>query len=131
MTRFVIALVLLLVIGLPGCASAPARPDSPAAIVGSDFQAAASEALQAYADYKAGNHDITWALQKMFNAYSLYAKTSPDVKALIKAWAGNSGDSQALADKLARIFGASTSPPEVKMAALAQITQSVAQNKGP
>ena len=104
---------------------------SPIGIVGTDFQKAAAEALQAYADYKAGNGNMTWALSKMFNAYSLYAKTAPDVKALVAAWTGNAGDSRALMDRLARIFAASSAPPEVKMAALAEVAQSVAANKGP
>lgn len=114
---------------LPGCAQGPVYPHSPASIVGDDFQVAAHDALAAYAEYKAGNANITWALQKMFNAYSLYAQTAPDVKALIKAWTGNAGDSQALADRLARIFGSSPAPPETKMQALAQAAQNIATAK--
>ena len=83
-----------------GCAEGPVRPASPVAVVGTDFQRAASQALQAYADYKAGNVSLTWALQEMFSAYPLSAKSGADVKALVKAWTGNTGDSQALADKL-------------------------------
>lgn len=114
-----------------GCATGPVYSASPLAAVGSDFQANAADALQAYAEYKAGNVSMTWALMKMFNAYSLSAKTSTDVQALIKAWIGGTGDGKTLADRLARIFNASTAPPETKMKALAQVTQTVAANKGP
>lgn len=125
-------LLLTSVLGLltSGCTSGPVYSSSPLAAVGADFTADASAALQAYADYRAGNESLTWALQQMFNAYALSAQTSSDVKALVAAWAGRSGDGQALADRLARIFGGSTAPPETKMAALANVAQSVAQNKG-
>lgn len=131
--RFTFALPALIAATLlcSSCANGPIYPNSPVAIVGSDFQQAAADALQAYADYKAGNVSLTWALMKMFNAYSLSAKSWADVKALIKAWTGNAGDSQILADRLARIFHDSTAPPEAKMAALAVIAQNVALEKGP
>jgi hypothetical protein len=125
----IVALLLIPALFFAGCAQGPVMPGSPVAIVGGDFQEAAAEALQAYADYKAGNGNLVWAMQKMFNAYSLYGATSTDVKALIKAWAGSGTDGQTLADKLARIFGDSPHPPDVKMAALAEITQAVASNK--
>ncbi len=102
-----------------GCAGGPIYPQSPAAVVGSDFQVAAHDALAAWADYKAGNVDLAWALQKMFSAYTDLATAPADVKALVKAWTGNTGDSQALADRLARIFESSSAPPAAKMAALA------------
>jgi hypothetical protein len=124
--RWTFFLILVFCLLTAGCATGPVYPSSPVAVVGSDFQKAAAEALQAYADYKSGNVDLTWALTKMFSAYSEYAQDSSDVKALIAAWTGNAGDSQELADRLARIFGASTAPPETKMAALAQIAQNVA-----
>jgi hypothetical protein len=111
---------------LPSCVEGPVYPKSPVAVVGDDFHKAAAEALQAYAEYKAGNANITWALVKMFNAYSLYTKSAPDVKALITAWTGNAGDSQELADRLVRIFGSSSAPPETKMAALALIASDTA-----
>jgi hypothetical protein len=65
----------------------------------------------------------------MFNAYALSAQTSTDVKALIAQWTGNTGDSKALMDRLARIFNASTAPPETKMAALATVAQHVAASQ--
>jgi hypothetical protein len=48
----------------PGCANGPVYPNSPLAVVGSDFTADAAAALQAYADYKAGNVSLTWALHE-------------------------------------------------------------------
>jgi sulfur relay (sulfurtransferase) DsrC/TusE family protein len=120
---------LAVALSVGGCAQGPVYPVSPVAVVGDDFQVAAHDALAAYAEYKAGNVNITWALQKMFNAYSLYAKSAPDVKALINAWTGNAGDSQELADRLARIFGSSPAPPETKMKALAQAAQNIATAK--
>jgi hypothetical protein len=80
---------------------------SPAAVVGTDFTQDAASALQAFAQYKADGANLTWALQQAFHAYQDIASTSGDVKALIQAWTGKSGESQKLADRLARVFGSS------------------------
>jgi hypothetical protein len=127
---FSLLLAASVALALQSCATGPVHPNSPLAVVGSDFTADAAAALQAYADYKAGNVSLTWALTKMFNAYALSTQTSTDVQSLIKAWTGGTGDSRALADRLARIFNASTAPPQTKMAALAVVAQNVAQDKG-
>lgn len=126
----VAAVVLPSLLFTTSCTQGPVYPGSPTAKVGADFQAAATQAIAAYAEYKKGNVDITWALSKMFDAYSLYQTGATDVKQLIASWTGKTGDSQALADRLARIFGGSPLPPGVKMQALAEISRSVAAVKG-
>ena len=124
------ALILLpsSLILLPSCANGPAS-GSPAAQVGTDFQAAVTAAISDYATYKSGNVDLTWALGRGAWAYQFFTSTSADVKSLVKAWTGNTGDSQKLADRLARIFAGSSATPEAKTAAIAAAAQSVAALK--
>lgn len=125
------AAIVLAFSQLFGCANGPVYPNSPIAVVGSDFTADAAAAIRAYADYKGGNVNMTWALQQAFNAYALSAKTAADVKALVNAWAGGNVDAQKLADRLAHIFNASSAPPEQKIAAFAVVAQHVASDKSP
>jgi hypothetical protein len=130
-------LVGALCLGLTSCGSTSAKvaeniaahsAASPIAAVGQDFAKEAAAAMQAYADYKAGNVSLTWALQTMFNAYADATTATSDVHALIKAWTGNSGDAQTLRDRIDRIFASSTAPPDVKMQALAQIAANTASS---
>jgi flagellar motility protein MotE (MotC chaperone) len=123
------ALVPSLAILFSGCATAPLSTPAPAAAVASDVKAAAAQALEAYADYKAGNVNLLWSLSKGATAYQTLVKDASDIKALVQAWTGNTGDSQKLAARLARIFG--TTPPANAAAAIAEISTAVAANSGP
>jgi sulfur relay (sulfurtransferase) DsrC/TusE family protein len=125
-------LILTSAFFLGSCAQFPnANTTSPAANVASDVQRAATEAIADYADIKSGNANMAWALSKGAYAYEALVKTSADIKSLAKAWTGNTGDSQKLADKLARIFAASSASPAAKTAAIAAAAQGVAANTGP
>lgn len=113
------------------CAQGPVYTSSAAAHVATDVELAAVQAMQAYADYKSGNADMLWALSKGVGAYQQIIQDASDVKLLAKAWTGNTGDSQKLADRLARIFAQSTAPPAQKAAAIATAAIAVASNSAP
>lgn len=130
-TPIVLALLVpLFSLGLTSCAQGPVYPGSAAARVATDVEVAAVQALQAYADFQSGNVDMVWALSKGVNAYAQVVQEAGDIKLLAKAWTGNTGDSQKLADKLARIFAASAAPPAQKAAAIAKAAETVAARAG-
>ena len=116
---------------LSGCATAPLQPKSPAAALGIDLATDAAQAVQAYVEFQSGNTDMTWALAKGFTAYQDFIKSGDDVKAITKAWTGNTAESQKLADRLARIFSQAQGTPAQKIAALQQTVASVASDHGP
>jgi sulfur relay (sulfurtransferase) DsrC/TusE family protein len=130
-TPLIAALLIPAVLFTSSCARGPVYSGSAAANVATDVQAAATAALQAYAQYKAGNVNLTWALSHGAYAYQDILRTSADVKAFVKAWTGNTGDSQKLANRLARIFANSPAPPAEKTAAIAVAAQTVASNTAP
>lgn len=97
------------------CSYVPVQGVSPVSTTGQDLNSLAAQATQAWIDYKAGRVDYAYAVSHALFAYQSISKTSTDVKALVLAWTGDGN----FADKLARIFAASTAPPEAKMTALA------------
>jgi flagellar motility protein MotE (MotC chaperone) len=126
----ILSLCVCSVVLFAGCAAAPTNATpSPAAVVASDVKAAAAQALEAYADYKAGNVNFLWSLSKGATAYQTLVKFPGDIKAVVKAWTGNTGDSQKLADRLGRIFA--TMPPAAAAAVIAELSPAVAANRGP
>lgn len=123
----VATVMLVLALGVPGCAHVPVQGVSAVSTTGQDLNTLAAQATQAYVDYKAGNANYAWAVSQALQAYQTIAKTNTDVKALVKAWTGDG----TFAEKLARIFAASNAPPEAKMAAIANGVTAGAANSGP
>lgn len=110
-----------------GCSNVPIQGVSPVSTTGQDLNSLAAQATQAYVDYKAGRVDYAWAVSHMLTAYQTIAKTSGDVRSLVKQWSGDG----TFAERMARVFAASTAPPEVKMKALAAGVTISAANTGP
>lgn len=110
-----------------GCSNVPIQGVSPVSTTGQDLNSLAAQATQAYVDYKAGRVDYAWAVSHMLTAYQTIAKTSGDVRGLVKQWSGDG----TFAERMARVFAASTAPPEVKMKALAAGVTISAANTGP
>lgn len=110
-----------------GCTTVPIQGSSPVTTTGQDVNTLAAQATQAWVDYKAGRVDYAYAVEHALYAYQTISKTSADVKALVTAWTGDG----TLAEKLARIFAASSGPPEAKMKALAAGVGATAANRGP
>lgn len=128
--RFAILLsVFLCVLFASSCTTVPLNgpAPSPVAATGQDLNTLAAQATQAYVDYKAGNVNYAWAVSQALTAYQTIVKTKDDVKKLVTAWTGDG----TYAEKLARIFAASSAPPEAKMKALQNGTQSAAANTLP
>lgn len=123
--------VILVPILFSSCAPGPVNSGSAGAVLGTDLATDAAQAVQAFVEFQGGNTDMAWALHQGFLAYQDVVKSAADVKAIAKAWTGNTGDSNKLADRLARIFGQAPGTPAQKTAALAKVVRSVAVDHGP
>jgi hypothetical protein len=129
---FLIPLSVAAALGLSGCGMNTAGiAHSAAATVGTDVYSDVAAAIQAYVELKAGNEDMAWSLAKGANALRDYVKTSADVKALVAAWTGNTGDSQTLLAKLSRVTGLTSLSPDDQAAVIASAAQDVASNPAP
>lgn len=123
----IIALISCVLFLQVACTNVPVQGVSPVTTAGQDVNALAAEATQVWIDYKAGRVDYAYAMAHGLYAYQTIVKTGADVKALVKAWTGDG----TFADKLARIFTTSTSPPEATANAMANGLLATASDKGP
>lgn len=120
---------------LTGCATTSTQkpsvsPDVPVAVVGTHFVNDAVEILEDYKDYKSGNTGWLYTLEKGLHAYGSLTKSYADAKEVLKTYTDTKG--QPFVDRMLSLLKKKPEVPlETKMAALAQLSDHVAQNKGP
>lgn len=125
--KTILNLVIVAICSLTlSCSNVPIRGASPVTNAGQSLNSLAAQATQAWIDYKAGRVDYAYAVSHALYAYQSIIQTKDDLKRLVTAWTGDG----TFAEKLARIFEASTAPPEQKMEALAKGVTNSAVNKG-
>lgn len=123
---------------LVGCSSltsdsrppASAAAAAPVAVVGEDFRQSAVEILTDYKDYQNGNTGWLYTLEKGLHAYSTITNSYADAREVLKQFTATKG--QPWVDRLLAVLQKKPDVPlETKMAALATLSEHVAQDKGP
>lgn len=118
-----------------GCATTGSQPSTsataaPVAVVGEDFRQTAVEILTDYKDHQAGNTGWLYTLEKGLHAYSTITNSYADAKDVLKQFTATKG--QPWADRLLALLQQKPDVPlQTKMAALATLSDHVAQDKGP
>jgi hypothetical protein len=103
---------------------------APVAVVGSAFVNDAVEILDDYKNFKNGNTGWLYTLEKGLHAYQTVVKDVADAKEALKPFADSKG--QPFVDRLLALLKKQPDVPiATKMAALGQLTESVAGDKGP
>lgn len=117
-----------------GCATTTTRPPpattAPVAVVGNNFVNDAVEVLEDYKDFKSGNTGWLYTLEKGLHAYGSISASVADAKVALKPFVDSKG--QPFLDRLMLLLKKKPDVPlETKMAALAELSDHVAANKGP
>jgi hypothetical protein len=115
-------LVILFVLLLFGCTSVPIQGTSPVTTTEQDLNTLAAEVTKDYVDYKAGNVNWAWYAANVLYISEAAIKTKDDFESLLATWKVPG----TFAEKLARVFAASTAPPAAKTATIAGAIQAVA-----
>lgn len=115
-----------------GCAATPEPKNNAVTRTGQDLTTLATQAFQAYSDYKKGDKSYLWSINEGMKAYQQFVKTSADVKEVVKQFGDSkvddaTGQKRSLIDRLAILFNSSAATPEVKAAAIAKAAEIAAK----
>lgn len=121
-------LLILPFIYFTSCASQQSNNDAPIAKVGSDFTKDAALIFQDYQAIKGGDTSMLSSLQKGLDAYAPLVSTVTDVKSVIQQWSDMKGTT---IQKIGSLLDSNPQPLDVKVAALAAVASSVANDKAP